>query len=518
MNTRVLRIMTPLKWTVRRWQWLRWWLCLGCLLAGAAPAEAARRPNIVFLMADDLGWGDPRCYNPDSRIPTPHMDRLAAEGLRFTDMHSPSAVCTPTRYGLLTGRYAWRTRMKSGVLWGWSPPLIEPGRLTVPGLLRKAGYRTGGFGKWHLGLGWPTLEPAAFGDALKPTGDTALIDFSRPLTGGPHTAGFDEFFGIPASLDMEPYVWIDGNHVVEAPTAMTSGDKSQRAGGGGFYRAGPIAPGVHVGDVLGDMTRRTVGFIERAVREEPAKPFFAYVPFTAPHDPWLPHAAFWGRSLAGPRGDFVVQTDAAVGQILEVLDRLKVSGNTLVVFTSDNGAHWHAEDIRKTGHLANGPWRGQKSDIHEAGHRVPCLVRWPEVVRAGATTDQLACLIDWMATLAEITGTRLPREAGEDSYSFAPVLTGEGSKASMRKSLVLHSGNGVFALRRGSWKLVQGLGSGGFTAPATLKPLPGGPTGQLYHLAEDPVEASDRYETEPAKVVELSRELDQIRNAGRSRR
>jgi hypothetical protein len=357
----------------------------------------------------------------------------------------------------------------------------------------------------------------AFGDALKPVGDTSAIDFSQALTGGPHTAGFQEYFGIPASLDMDPYVWIDGDHVVEAPTAQTLGGTSQRSGGGGFYRAGPMAPGFHVGDVLGDVTTRAVRFIERCAREDSGKPFFAYVPFPSPHDPWLPHLSYWGASAAGPRGDFVVQTDDSVGRILETLDRLKLAENTLVVFTSDNGAHWLADDIRRTGHLANGPWRGQKSDIHEAGHRVPCIVRWPGVVRAGTTSDQLACLIDWMATIAEITGTRLPKQAAEDSCSLVPVLKGTRPKTPLRQSLVLHSGNGVFALRKGPWKLVEGLGSGGFTAPARIEPLPGGPEGQLYNLAEDAAETSDRYTSEDGRVRQMKAELDGIRKAGRSR-
>jgi len=484
----------------------------------STPVGAASGPNIVFLLADDLGWGDPGCYNPRSRIPTPAMDRLAAEGMRLTDMHSPSAVCTPTRYGLMTGRYAWRTRMKSGVLWGWSPPLIETGRLTLPALLKSRGYVTGGFGKWHLGLGWQTRRASEGRDLDRLGPDPRWVDYSKPLWGGPHTAGFDQYFGIPASLDMEPYVWIEGSRCVEAPLAWTSGDKSQRVGGGGFYRQGPMAPGFHVGDVLPMITDRAIRFIEEQATAPVRRPFFAYIPLTSPHDPWLPHAGYVGSSSAGPRGDFVVQTDACVARVLEALDRLNLANDTVVVFTSDNGGHWLPADIEKTGHLANGPWRGQKSDIHEAGHRVPCLVRWPGKISRGSTSDRMVCHVDWMATLAEITGSRLPKNAAEDSFSFAGVLLGKPTKIPARESLVLHSGNGVFAIRRGPMKLVEGLGSGGFTQPSKVEPVPGGPLGQLYDLSADPVESRDLYSGAPDVVESLSAELDRIRKTGRSRR
>lgn len=480
-------------------------------------AFAARLPNIVFILADDLGYGDPQCYNPQSQTPTPHIDRLAAEGLRFTDMHTPSAVCTPTRYGVLTGRYAWRSRLKSGVLWGWSPPLIEPGRLTLPAMLKQRGYATAGFGKWHLGLGWVTCEPAAFGDDSKPAADVALVDYTQPLTGGPATAGFDHYFGIPASLDMEPYLWIESDHCVAAPTARTPGSKHQRQGGGGFYRAGPMAPGFQHDDVLPEITRRTVRYIEEQAGSGGGMPFFVYMALSAPHDPWLPTAGFQGRSHAGPRGDFVVQVDASVGEVLQTLDRLRLKQKTLVVFTSDNGAHWLPNEVTRYHHAANGPWRGQKADIHEGGHRVPCIVRWPGKTTPATATGQLACLTDFLATFAEITGLDLPRHAAEDSFSFAYLLSGGLPKSPVRPSLVSHSVNGMFAIRRGAWKLIEGLGTGGFTAPATVQPRPGEPAGQLYNLFTDPAETTNRYDRQPTEVAALQAELDAIRNRGHSR-
>lgn len=492
-----------------------------CLLLGlASPAArllAAPPPNIVFILADDLGIGDPRCYNPDSKIPTPRLDRLAAEGVRFLDMHSPSAVCSPTRYGLLTGRYAWRSRLKSGVLWGWSPPLIEPDRLTLPALLRERGYVTAGFGKWHLGLGWVTREPAAFGDQSKPAADVGLVDYTRPLTGGPHTAGFDRYFGIPASLDMEPYLWIETDRCAMPPTERTPGDTHQRQGGGGFYRAGPRSPGFRPEDVLPAITRRAVSFLEEQAHAPRRRPFFAYVPLSAPHDPWLPADDFRGLSRAGLRGDFVVQTDSCVGEILDALDRLGLARDTLVVFTSDNGAHWLPGEVQRYGHAANGPWRGQKADIHEGGHRVPCLVRWPGRVKAGTATGHPACLTDFMATFAEITAAPLPRDSAEDSFSFAHLLLGRRPSQPVRTSLIMHSAQGLFAIRRGGWKLVEGLGSGGFTQPATLRAKPGEAGGQLYDLVADPGERINEYAARPGDVARLQAELDTIRGRGRSR-
>jgi arylsulfatase A-like enzyme len=395
--------------------------------------------------------------------------------------------------------------------------LIEPGRLTLPAMLREHGYATAGFGKWHLGLGWITREPARFGDSSKPAADPALVDYSKPLSGGPHTAGFDHYFGIPASLDMEPYLWIEDDHCVTAPTAWTDGDKHQRQGGGGFYRAGPIAPGFRVEEVLPEITRRTVRYLASHAKASRSKPFFVYVPLSAPHDPWLPTAEYVEKSRAGPRGDFVVQTDAAVGEVLGALERLTLAKDTLVVFASDNGAHWLPREVEQYQHAANGPWRGQKADIHEGGHRVPCLIRWPGRVKPGTATAQLACLTDFMATFAELVGTRLPDGAGEDSFSFAHLLLGRRPAGPVRESLVMHSSQGMFAIRRDGWKLVEGLGSGGFTAPARVEPKPGEPGGQLYDLHTDPAEQWNRHAERSEEAARLTRELQEIKSSRSSR-
>ena len=470
------------------------------LSAGAA-GKAAQRPNILFLLADDLGCGDLGCYNRGSKIPTPNMDRLAAQGMRLTDAHTPSAVCTPTRYGILTGRYCWRTRLKRGVLWGYDPLLIEPGRLTVASLLGKQGYATHGIGKWHLGLG-----------------SDRRTDYDRPLRPGPLAVGFGSYFGIPASLDMPPYLFFRDERPVEAPTKMIEASKPRRAGGAGFWRAGPIAPHFRHEDVLPRLADEAVSVLERHAGKSAGKPFFLYLALTAPHTPWLPTAGFRGKSKAGPYGDFTVQVDAVVGRVMDALRKLKLEDNTLLIVASDNGAHWTPADIKKYGHSASNHRRGQKADAWEGGHRVPLLARWPGKIRPGSTSDELVCLTDLLATCAELVGAKLPATAGEDSESLLPVLLGKKRERPIHEAVVHHSGNGVFAIRQGDWKLIDGLGSGGFSAPQTEKPKPGGPKGQLYNLAKDPKEKDNLYNSEPDVVKRLAALLERYKRQGHSAR
>ncbi len=471
-------------------------------LVAAQPLQAGGKkqgpPNIIFLMADDLGTGDLGCYNKKSKIPTPNFDRLAASGVRFTDSHTPSAVCTPTRYGVLTGRYCWRSRLKRGVLNGYSPLLIETDRMTLASFLRSQGYHTGVVGKWHLGLG-----------------NAAKVDYSRPLTPGPNTVGFDYFFGIPASLDMAPYVYVENDRVVEAPTDTVKGSKMRRHGGGGFWRAGPIAPSFDFNEVLPKITEKAVSYIEKRAKHK--QPFFLYMPLSAPHTPWMPLKKFQGKSKAGPYGDFVVQVDWTVGQILDALDRLKVADNTLIIVTSDNGAHWLPQDIRMFGHLANFIFRGQKADIWEGGHRVPFLVRWPGHTKKGTTCDETICHTDMLATFAGILGKKLPKNAGEDSFNILPAILGK-NKSPIREATIHHSANGTFAIRQGDWVFIEKLGSGGFSKPRTLKPKPGGPKGQLYNLAKDIGQKNNLYLQEPQVVTRLQSLLNRYRKQGYSRR
>ncbi len=478
----------------------RVFVCLGVLITASAAAQSAqpaRQPNVVIILADDLGYGDLRSYNAASKIPTPHLDRLAADGMRFTDAHSPSALCSPTRYGLLTGRYAWRTRLTRGVLNGYSPLLIERGRLTLASLVGQRGYATAAIGKWHLGLG--TTEPA---------------DFRQPLEPGPTTVGFDYFFGIAASLDMPPYVFVENTAVTAAPTGTIAASEMRRRGGNGYWREGAIAPGFSHEGVLPELTERAVSFIGR---QSSKKPFLLYLPLTAPHTPWMPTAEFRGRSGAGYYGDFVAQVDAAVGRVLGTLDRSNVSDNTLVIFTSDNGAHWLPADIEQWGHRANDGWRGQKSDIWEGGHRVPFIARWPGRIQAGSTSNDLICLTDLVATVAAMLDVPLPPDAAEDSFNLLPVLLGRQRQAPIREALVHHSGDGTFAIRQGPWKLALALGSHGFSEPRNVAPKPGEAEGQLYNLEDDPREQDNLWLQKPEIVARLTALLQKYRTEGRSR-
>ncbi len=460
----------------------------------------SRLPNIVYILADDLGFGDVSCQNEDDRVPTPHFDRLATQGMRFTDAHSSSAVCTPTRYGLITGRYCWRTRLKEGVLWGYSNPLIERDMLTVPRYLRGHGYTSACIGKWHLGLGWQR----------PPGGGETEVDFAAPLSYSPIDAGFDYFFGIPASLDMDPYCYVRNNRVVELPTERV--DDSPRPA---FYRRGPIAPDFTFEGVMPRLTSEAVQFIHDR-REQPDQPFFLYFATTSPHTPHVPNPEFRGTSRAGVYGDFVVEWDAAVGEVISALDESGFAENTLVIVTSDNGA-----DLRggqpEHGHDSNGWLTGQKADIWDGGHRIPFAARWPGVIPAGTTSEETICLTDLLATCAEIAGESLPDEAGPDSFSMLPALTGQSANQPLREATVHHAADGMFAIRQGPWKLVLGLGSGGFSPPKRIEPGPGEPPGRLYHLGDDPNETTNLWIVRPDTVEDLSRLLKRYQDSGSSR-
>jgi arylsulfatase A len=476
--------------------------CTGALLSGipesARGAESSSaRPNIVLILADDLGYGDPGCYNPASKIPTPNIDRLARQGMKFTDAHTPSAVCTPTRYGILTGRYCWRSSLKQGVLDGYSPLLIEPGRVTVASLLKQQGYATGCVGKWHLGLG-----------------DTKPVDYSQPLRPGPNAMGFEFFFGIPASLDMPPYVFVENDRVTEAPRATIGASTMRRHGGNGFWRAGAIAPHFQHGDVLPKLTDEAIRFIQKQSKD---KPFFLYLPLNAPHTPWMPTEEFRGKSGAGYYGDFVVQVDATVGRVMQALEEARFADNTFLVFTSDNGAHWLPEDIAQWKHRANDGWRGQKADIWDGGHRVPFIARWPGKIQAGSSSKELICLTDFLATAAALVGAKLPGDAGEDSFDISPLLFGKKQDKPIHEAIVHHSADGTFGIRQGPWKLAMALGSHGFSIPKEIQSKPGEAQGQLYNLDDDPAEKNNLWLEKPEIVKRLTALLEKYKTEGRSR-
>jgi len=477
--------------------------CAGGLQLGSR-AESAKKPNIVFIMADDMGYGDLGCYNKKSKIPTPNMDRLAVEGMRFTDAHSPSAVCTPTRYGVLTGRYCWRSRLKKGVLGGYSPALIDTERMTVASMLKQYGYATACIGKWHLGLG-----------------SNKKTDYDKPLVPGPNALGFDYFYGIPASLDMTPYCYIENELPVKKPTLTIEAGK---AGEDGWWRAGAIAPGFKHVEVLPRLTEKAVKYIDDHTKTSPDRPFFMYFPLPAPHCPIAPADFVKGRSKAGGYGDFVVEVDWTIGQVVKALQRNGLTGNTLIIVTSDNGSPGRTKIRRNPysiieiyGHYPNGDLRGIKADAWDGGHREPFIARWPGKIPAGTTNDEIICLTDLMATCAAIVGANLPDNAGEDSFNILPALSGQKLRKPIREAIVHHSLSGMFSIRQGKWKLILGLGSGGFTKPQKIEPKPGGPAGQLYNLQDDMAESNNLWSKHPQIVERLTRLLEKYKEQGHTR-
>ncbi len=457
------------------------------------------RPNIVFILADDMGYGDPHCFNPQSKCLTPHIDRLASQGMRFTDAHAAGSVCVPSRYGLLTGRLPFRRESLNPA----KEALVEPGRMTIASLLHDQGYSTAMIGKWHLGFDG--------GDAF---------DYSKPLRGGPFDRGFDSFFGQHASLDIPPYFFIANDRCVAGATRHMEESHSPDWSPiqGAFWRAGAIAPDFEMDEVMPTYTRKAVKYLEeRKQSADGAKPFFLYLAFTAPHTPWIPTEAFRGKSAGNLYADWVAQVDDATGQALAALDRAGLSDNTLVFFSSDNGPVWYPEDVLKYGHSAVGPLRGMKGDAFEGGHRMPFISRWPGKIKAGATSGQLICFADMLATFAALTGATLPDGAGEDSINILPALRNEGLVTPVRTELLLGMGKGNLFIRRGDWKLIPFLGSGGFSKPSRIKPKPGEPVGQLYHLVDDPGELNNLYAARPEIVSALTAEMDRLRDAGRSR-
>jgi arylsulfatase A-like enzyme len=458
-------------------------------------------PNIVFIMADDMGYGDVGCYNPESKIPTPNIDKLAREGIRFTDAHMPSAVCTPTRYGVLTGRYCWRSRLKRGVFGVFNRPLIEKDRMTVASLLKKYGYGTACVGKWHLGLNWVTKEgqPADIEEDY----EQMEVDFSKPIEDGPTDRGFDYFFGTAAcTTDDPPFCFIENDHTVGIPSIVSPVDPAEED------RELLMVPGWRHEDADIEFTNKATAFIKQHVKSQPERPFFLYLPLSVPHIPWLPPEFVKGKSKAGPRGDQVVLFDWSVGEVVKTLDKLGISDNTLVIVTSDNGPR---EEINR--HKSAGDLRGLKGSIWEGGHRVPFIARWPGKIKAGTTSDEIICLTDLIATFAAIVGTELPKDAGQDSYNILPALLGKKLGKPIREAIVHHSGAGVFAIRQGEWKLIlESKGAGYHDGP----PETGSP-GQLYNLANDLYEKNDLWEKHPEIVKPLTKLLDKYKKQGYSR-
>ncbi|NND97282.1 MAG: arylsulfatase [Pirellulaceae bacterium] len=470
--------------------------------ASMSAALAIDRPHVVVILADDLGYGDVQPLNPQSTIPTPAFSRLAAEGITFTDAHTPSAVCTPTRYGLITGRYCWRTRLKRGVQNGYGQPLIDVDRPTIGSVFGAAGYRTSVVGKWHLGLG------LAMEDGEK------SVDVSVPLTHHPGTVGFEQSFIIPASLDFPPYVYFRDGRATTSETVPQSKRPFPE-----YLRDGPRAVDFDMQGCLDRLTDEAVAVIESMKNAD--RPTLLYFPLTAPHKPVLPADAFVGTTKLGPYGDFVRQVDATIGRVIDALDSNGVIDDTILIVTSDNGSFMYRLDAKEPDHVddesvqgyrpehhrANGPWRGTKADIWEAGHRVPFFVRLPNAEHGGTRSEHVVGLVDVMATLSDLLNVELPAGAGPDSFSFAPLLR-DPSGSFDRPPLICHSASGMFAIRDGHWKLIAGNGSGGRQSP---KGTPFAEPWMLVNLETDPVETKNLSAANPNVYQVMKKELIRIK-------
>lgn len=458
---------------------------------GCSRQQPVSHPNIVFILADDMGYGDPSCYNPDSKIPTPNIDDLANHGIMFTDAHSPGAWCVPSRYGLLTGRYPGRAQMN------WTErALIEDNQETLATLLRRHGYATACIGKWHLGfdnLNWEHPE---------------LMD---ELRGGPVEHGFDYFYGLHASLDIPPYFYTENQNVVQAPTGSVKDNQSPdptSAISGAFWRGGKTAPDFKHNDVLDELTAKATKFLKQQHESSPEKPFFLYFPLTAPHTPWLPSEKFRGKSAAGEYGDFVMQVDEVLGSIMNILDELQLTENTLVIFTSDNGPVWFEADIEKFGHDSKNGLKGMKIDMWEGGSRIPFIASWPGKIPKGTRTGQLLCFTDMMATFGAIVNDSLNMN-DFDSHNLLPVFLNPNMDNPVRNELVIQ--NKIY--RNGRWKYIDGSGLGilskrfdpdGFYIEEIDN------DGELYNLEEDLNETKNLYDEDPDRVNSMKNRLEEL--------
>lgn len=491
------------------------------LAASTLSCFSQQKPNIIYILADDLGYGDIGCLNVASKIHTPNIDKLAAEGMSFTDAHSAASVCTPTRYGILTGRYPWRSKLKSGVLGLYDPPLIEEDRLTIGQLLQQQGYTTACVGKWHLGWDWQLKTGTFFKDSLYKDHNSEqvrwqlenLINFSANIENGPLTKGFDYYFGTDVP-NYPPYCFIENNKLTQLP------DKIKPAGMHGH--PGVMAEGWKLENILPSLTTSATTYIKEKAKT--GKPFFLYLPLTSPHSPIAPADSFKGTSKAGLYGDFVQQTDWTVGEIIKAVRKAGIKNNTLIIFTSDNGSpatdgtgmYGELNSVNKLGHYPSYNFKGIKADIWEGGHNIPFFVSWPGKVAKNTICEKTVCLNDLMATCAELLKVTLPDNAGEDSYSMVPLLLKK--KENYQRSYTVHqSGNGYFAIRKDNWKLIMCAGSGGWSFPRPGKEETGLPEVQLYEMRTDPEEKINLQALNPEKVSELKSLLVNCIRKGRSR-
>jgi arylsulfatase A len=482
-----------------------------------------QKPNIVLILADDMGYGDVASLNPYARTQTPAIDRLVDEGITFTNAYASGTTCIPSRYGILTGRYLHRRSGSPHGRWGYAEPFIEPERETLASLLSKAGYTSACIGKWHLGLGWQTRDgaPAVF------DGNTRLsnVDFSLEVTSGPNNYGFDYSFIHPASLDMPPYMFLRNHQVVDPdiiidtdfyparlPDTQYAWDKKHTDEHavywekGVWWQKGEMSRSFRIEDCHSEILRESIEFIEGQVLEKPDSPFFLYLSLTGPHTPWVPGERFKGKSSIGLYGDFIMDIDDVVDQVKSVLIEHNIHENTILIFTSDNGAYWPQEEIELHDHDSNWSRRGQKADLWDGGHRIPLIISWPGRITKPFVYNNLVSHTDFFSTLAELFGLEMDNNMGEDSFSFSQVLDGD-KETMIRQTMIQHSSR-RYSIRDSEWKYIEGLGSGGFTQPSNIQPQPGGPKGQLYRILTDSLELENLYLKYPDQLTRLQNDLE----------
>lgn len=481
------------------------------------------KPNIIYILADDMGYGDLGCNNPASKIPTPNLDRLAKQGMRFTDAHAGSSVCTPSRYNILTGRYCWRSRLKQGIVWEWDAPLIDPDQTTVAHLLREQGYHTACLGKWHLGWNWPMKNgkhPNDYVDfGVREEGMRyeleKLIDYEGKIEGGPVDRGFDTYFGVDVP-NFPPFTWFENDRLTEAPTVVKPDDI--------YGHEGLATPDWKDEDMIPELTCRAVELIESQAAAK--NPFFLYFPLTSPHSPIVPNKEFKGISGAGNYGDFICEVDWVVGQICNALERTGTADNTLLIFTSDNGPEDKTPDdigvyqrASEHEHYSMGDLRGIKRDAWEGGHRVPFIARWPKSTPSGTVCDQLITLGDFIATCAQITEVNLNANEAEDSVSMLPLLQGH-TDSPVRDFAVHHSCNGKFAVRKGDWVLIDSPNGDDNNEPDWFQKergyRPHNFPAELFNLNDDISERKNGYGEQPEIVAEFTEILSQVKRSSHS--
>lgn len=476
-------------------------------------SDVDQKPNIIYVLADDLGYGDITSFNENGKIKTTHLDQIAKDGMIFTDAHTSSSVCTPTRYGIITGRYNWRSRLKNGVLTGKSKALIPNSRSTVASMLQKHGYNTAFIGKWHLGWDWALKNKDSLGGSGWNANDFDNIDFSKPITNGPNDLGFNYSYGHSGSLDMAPYVYVENGMPTVVPDSVTE-NKSKYS----WWRKGPTSKDFIHDDVTPNFFRRSFNYISEKSKEK--KPFFLYLALPSPHTPILPTEAWQNKSNLNPYADFMLMIDHYMGQLTATIKQAGIENNTIVIFTSDNGCSPEANFniLKEKGHNPSYIYRGHKADIFEGGHRVPFIVKWPKTINKGTVSNETICTTDFMATCADIVNYKLQDNEAEDSYSLLPLFNKKDNSKPFREATIHHSINGSFAIRKGKWKLIMCPGSGGwsFPRPNNKKVIDSLSKYQLYNLENDPGETNNLITTHNEKFSELKSLLVKYINDGRS--